>query len=59
MSKNDRKEALKSEIELMEKKILYLSGRKRARAKNKYLKLLRSYRKECGLEKPIYLKRTC
>jgi hypothetical protein len=59
MSKNKRKEALKNEIELMEREILYLTGRKRARARYKYLKLLRSCGKECGLEKPIYLKRAC
>ena len=55
MSKNDRKEALRCEIELMEKEILYFTGRKRARSK--YLRLLRSCGKECKIDEPIYLER--
>ncbi len=57
MSENNRKEALRCEIELMEKEILYFTGRKRGRARDKYLRLLRSCGKECKIDDPIYLER--
>lgn len=57
MSENDRKEALRYEIEIMEKEIIYFTGRKRARARSKYLRLLRACKKECKLDEPIYLER--
>jgi hypothetical protein len=41
----------------MEREILYFTGRKRERARRKYLRLIKSCSKECGLEDPIYLKR--
>ena len=44
-------------IEIMEKEILYYAGRKRALARRKYFRLLKSCNKEIGLEEPIYLKR--
>lgn len=47
----------KTEITLMEKKILYFKGRKREIARRKYLSLLKSCSKECGLEEPIYFDR--
>jgi len=40
----------------MEKEILYFTGRKRARAKRKYLRLVRKYEK-CKLSDPSYIKR--
>jgi hypothetical protein len=46
--------AIKLEIELMEKEILYYTGRKRAKAKRKYIRLLKTCKE---LEKPIYLVR--
>ena len=49
------KHDLKSQIELMEKEILKLTGNERAQARLEYYNLLKSYSKECGLEKPIYL----
>ena len=49
--------AIETEIELMEKEILYLTGKKRERAKQKYLQLLRSCGKNCSLEQPLYLDR--
>ena len=55
LSKN-RSEALKCSIDLMEKETLYFTGRKRARARRKYLRLVRSY-EETKLNEPIYLKR--
>ena len=45
-------------IEVMEKEILYFTGRKRERARRKYLRLLKSCRKEYGLEDTIYLDRS-
>jgi hypothetical protein len=50
-------EALAAQIELMEKEILYFKGRKRERAKQRYILLLRSCGKNCSLDKPIYLDR--
>jgi hypothetical protein len=44
-------------IEVMEKEILYFTGRKRVLARRKYLRLLKSCSKECRLEEPIYLER--
>jgi len=55
-NKNSKKE-LKSQIESLEKRILYLKGRKRAQVRMEYLRLLKSCGKECGLEEPIYIKR--
>lgn len=57
MSNENRKEELKSQIESLEKEILYLKGRKRAQVRMEYLRLLKSYGKECGLEEPIYIRR--
>jgi len=53
----NRKEELKSQIESLEKEILHLKGRKRAEVRMEYLRLLKSYGKECGLEEPIYIRR--
>jgi hypothetical protein len=57
LSKENRKEELKSRIESMEKEILHLKGRKRAQVRLEYLRLLKSCGKECGLEEPIYIRR--
>ena len=55
MSEIKPKHDLKSQIKLMEKEILKLTGKDRAQARLEYLNLLKSYSKECGLEEPIYL----
>jgi len=57
LSNENKKEELKSKIQLMEKEILYLKGRKRTEVRMEYLRLLKSYGKECGLEEPIYIMR--
>jgi len=57
LSNENKKEELKSKIQLMEKEILYLKGRKRAKGRMEYLRLLKSCGKECGLEEPIYIMR--
>ena len=57
MSNENRKEELKSRIELLEKEIVSLKGRKRAEVKMEYLRLLKSCGKEYGLDEPIYIRR--
>jgi hypothetical protein len=57
MPNENKKEELKSRIELMEKEILRLKGRKRDEVRMEYLRLLKSCGKECGLEEPIYIRR--
>jgi len=41
----------------MEKEIVYFTGRKRAVARRKHFRLLKSCKGESNLEEPIYLKR--
>lgn len=57
MSKDDRKEALLVEIEIMEKEIIYLKGKIRSKARKAYLSLLESSISILGLDNPIYLMR--
>ncbi len=57
LSKDDRKEALLKEIEIMEKEIVYLKGRIRRKARKAYLNLLESSISTLGLDNPIYLLR--
>jgi hypothetical protein len=52
------KEAMEAEIELMEKEIVYFKGRKRSRARQRYLQLIRSCGKTCALDNTIYIDRT-
>jgi len=46
----------KKSVELIEKDIVYLTGRKRVLARRKYFTRLKSCSKEYGLDDPIYLK---
>ena len=55
---NSRNEAVRCTVELMEKEILYFTGRKKAMARRKYLRLLRICGEVCKLDEPIYLKRS-
>ena len=55
MPNEKSKRDLKSQIDLMEKEILNLTGNERVQARIEYQKLLKFYSKECGLEEPIYL----
>ena len=57
MPRNDRKEALLVEIEIMEKEFIYLKGKIRNKARKAYLKLLESSISVLGLDNPIYLMR--
>ena len=58
MSAEKQKQNLRMRVALMEKEIFHLKGNARVKARHEYNKLLKSYGKECGLEEPIYLKRT-
>ena len=51
-------EALKIQIELMEKEIAYFKGKKRENAKRAYYRLLRSCGKSCSIDDLIYLDRS-
>ena len=53
-----KKEALKSEIQIMEDLIPCLKGKNYSEAKRKYLKLLQTYETDFGKAEPIYLKRS-
>ena len=55
---SNKKEILKFEIEMMEKRIPFLKGKNYSVAKKKYFKLLRTNENVCGLREPIYLKRS-
>ena len=57
MSKWDRDIAIKCQVDLMEKEIVYFKGLKRKKARKAYLKLLLSCGNRCGLEEPVFIKR--
>jgi len=58
MSSQKRKDAIKCEVDLMEKEIIYLTGKRRQEARAAYLKLLRSCGKTCEIDESIYLVRS-
>ena len=51
------KDAIKVEVALMEKEIMYFKGKKRERARLRYLHLLRMCGKDCKIDEPIYIDR--
>jgi len=53
-----RQEAIRFEIDMMEKEIVYLKGKIRTKAKKAYYKLLKSCVIQLELDKPIYLIRS-
>ena len=55
MSNENQKEQIRHRIALLEKQIFSLTGNDRIQARIEYDALLVEYRKECGLEEPIYL----
>lgn len=57
MSKWSEDEAIKCQVDLMEKEIVYFQGLKRNKARRAYLRLLLACKNQCGLNEPIYLKR--
>jgi hypothetical protein len=57
MSHWNNQEAIKCQVDLMEKEIIYFRGWKREKARKAYFKLLLSCGTLCELEDPIFLKR--
>lgn len=55
---SDSKEAIKNQIDLMEKEILYFKGKKREKAKTAYNKLLHLCGHSCAIDEPIFLRRS-
>jgi hypothetical protein len=53
----NRKEAIKLAVSLIEKETAYFTGRRRTLARRKYRALLRSCGKDCRFDEPIYLER--
>jgi hypothetical protein len=58
LSNQLRNEAMRIEVEIMEREILYLRGKRRARARRAYYRLLKACGSICGLDESIYLMRT-
>ena len=58
MSFQNIKKAIKFEVDLMEKEIVYLKGRRRQKARKAYFKLLHLCDKTCEIGEPIYLVRS-
>lgn len=58
MPKKINQEAIKCAVDLMEKEILYFSGRKRALARRKYLRYLKLCGKQCSMGDPIFINRS-
>jgi hypothetical protein len=58
VSSTNREEAIKCEIDIMEKEIIYLTGKRRQQARKAYFKLLNECDKTCGLNEPVYIQRT-
>ncbi len=52
------KEAIKNQIDLMEKEILYFKGKKRQNAKTAYNRLLHLCGHSCSIDEPIFLDRS-
>jgi hypothetical protein len=52
-----KREAMRMEVEIMEKEILYLKGRRREEAKKAYYKLLKACGGICGLDESVYITR--
>ena len=58
MSSNRKNEALKCQVDLMEKEILYFKGKKRENARKAYNRLLHLCGNSCSIDEPIYLHRS-
>jgi hypothetical protein len=59
LSEKKRKEAGRLAVSLIEKETVYFTGKKRTLARKKYRALLRVCGKNCQLDEPIYLERSC
>ena len=58
MSSYNNKEAIKCQIEFMEKEILYFKGKKRQIARRAYYRLLHLCGNSCSIDEPVYLRRS-
>lgn len=58
MSSSKNIEEIKSQIDIMEKEILYFKGKKRENAKKEYYRLLHLCGKSCSIDEPIFLFRS-
>jgi hypothetical protein len=54
----NKKEAIKLAVTLIEKETVYFTGKKRHLARKKYRTLLRLCGKDCLFEEPFYLERS-
>ena len=52
-------EAIKLAVTLVEKETVYFTGKRRTLAREKYRTLLRICGKNCQIDEPIYLERSC
>ena len=52
-------EAIKLAVTLIEKETVYFTGKRRTLARKKYRTLLRICGKNCQIDEPIYLERSC
>jgi hypothetical protein len=58
LSEENRKEAMKLAVRLIEKETVYFTGKRRNLARKKYQALLKSLEKNCPIDEPIYLQRS-
>lgn len=58
MSSRNKEEAIRCQVDFMEKEIVYLKGRRRLKARIAYFRLLHSCGKLCELDESIYLVRS-
>jgi hypothetical protein len=58
VSSQKKEEAIEFEVDLMEKEIIHLTGRRRQKARKAYFRLLNECGKKCGIDEPVYLART-
>jgi hypothetical protein len=58
MSSSKNIEELKSQIDRMEKEIIYFKGKKRENAKKEYYRLLHLCGNSCSIGEPIFLLRS-
>jgi hypothetical protein len=58
LSEENRKEAMKLAVRLIEKETVYFTGKRRNLARKKYQALLKSLEKNGQIDEPIYLQRS-
>ena len=58
MTSEKNKEAIKCQVDFMEKEIIYFKGKKRVEAKKAYYRLLHLCSDSCSINEPVYLNRS-